>query len=64
MIARAKSVAARSMVMTLFKTSKPCRPGLTTMLRPTCDTEKMLESWVSRRKNVRLVAAVVGDRQS
>ena len=31
-------------------------------LRPTCD-RKMLESWVNHRKNVRLVAEVVCDRQ-
>ena len=30
--------------------------------RPTCD-RIMLESWANRRKNVRLVAYVVGDRQ-
>ncbi len=47
----------------MFKTSKtPITPGLRTGydLPP---TEKMLESWASLRKNVRLVAEVVGDRQ-
>ena len=34
----------------------------TTRLRPPCD-RKMSESWANRRKNVRLVAEVVGDRQ-
>ena len=36
--------------------------GLTTRLRPICD-RKHLESWTSRRKNVRLVTEVVGERQ-
>ena len=60
MIARAKSVVARS-----YSCSKLLKPQshraydqVTTYLRP-----KMLESWASRRKNVRLVAEVVGDRQ-
>ena len=35
---------------------------LTTRLRPTCD-RKMLESCANHRKNVRLVAEVVCDRQ-
>ena len=52
-IARAKSVAARS-----WSCSKPSHTGLTTRLRPTCD-RKMLQSWANRRKNVRLVAEVV-----
>ena len=52
-IARAKSVAARS-----WTCSKPRHTGLTTRLRPTCD-RKMLQSWVNRRKNIRLVAEVV-----
>ena len=62
-IARGKSVAARS-----WSCSKPSHTGLTTRLRPTCD-RKMLEQWANRRENVRLVAefvrlvaAVVGDR--
>ena len=41
---------------------KPQTHRLTTRLRPTCD-RKMLESWTNRRKDVRLVAEVVGDRQ-
>ena len=53
MIARGKSVAARS-----CSCSKPSHTGLTTRLRPTCD-RKMFESWDNRRKNVRLVAEVV-----
>ena len=64
MIASGKSVAARS-----WSCSKPSHTGLTTRLRPTCD-RKMLEWWANRRKNVRLVAAivrlvaeVVGDRK-
>ena len=57
MIARAKSVAARS-----WTCSKPRHTGLTTMLRPTCD-RKMLQSWVYRRKNIRLVTQVVRDRK-
>ena len=40
----------------------PSHTGLTTRL-PTCD-RKMLESSANRRKNIRLVAWVVGDRQS
>ena len=39
----------------------PSHTGLTTRLRPTCD-RKMSESWANRRKDVRLVAEVVGDR--
>ena len=53
MIARAKSVAARS-----WSCSKLSHTGLTTRLRPICDGQ-MLESWEHRRKNVRLVAEVV-----
>ena len=53
MIARGKSVAARS-----WSCSKPSHTGLTTRLRPSCD-RKMLHSWANRRKNVRLVAEVV-----
>ena len=53
MIARGKSVAARSWLC-----SKPSHIGLTTRLRPTCDRNK-LEWWVNRIKNVRLVAEVV-----
>ena len=52
-IARGKSVAARS-----WSCSTPSYTGITTRLRPTCD-RKMLESWVNRRMNVRLVAEVV-----
>ena len=40
----------------------PSHTGLTTRLRPTCD-RTMLESWANRRKDARLVAEVVGDRQ-
>ena len=40
----------------------PSHTGLTTRLRPTCD-RNVLESWANRRKNVRLVAEIVGDRQ-
>ena len=43
-----------------------CKALVTAGLRPGYDlpaTEKMLESWANRRKNVRLVAEVVGDRQ-
>ena len=40
----------------------PRHTRLTTRLRPTCD-RKMLQSWANRRKNVILVAEVVGDRQ-
>ena len=54
---------SRSKVVVMFRTLKaPVTPGL----RPGYDlpaTEKMLESWENRRKNVRLVAEVVGDRQ-
>ena len=64
MIARGKSVAARS-----WSCSIPSNTGLTTRLRPTCD-RKMFQSWANRRKNVllaeevvRLVAEVVGDRK-
>ena len=57
LIARGKSVAARS-----WSCSKPSHTGLTTRLRPTCD-RKMLQSWANRRKNVRLVAEVVGVRK-
>ena len=57
MIARAKSVAARSYVM--FKTS---HTGLTTRLRRSCDQNNS-ESLTNRRKDVRLVAEVVGDRK-
>ena len=56
-IAMGKSVAARS-----WACSKPSHTGLTTRLRPTCD-RKMLQSWANRRKNVRLIAEVVGDRK-
>ena len=57
MIARAKSVAARSW---------SCSKRLNPQSRPGYDlhaTENMLESWANRRKNVRLVAEVVVDRQ-
>ena len=61
---KGKSVAARS-----CSCSKPSHTVLSTRLRPTCD-RKMLESWSTRRKNVRLVtevirlvAEVVGDRK-
>ena len=53
MIARAKSVAARSL-----SCSKPSQTGLMTRSRPTFD-RKMLQLWANRRKNVRLVAEVV-----
>ena len=53
MIARGKSVAARS-----WSCSKPSHTGLTSRLRATCD-RKMLQSWAHCRKNVRLVAEVV-----
>ena len=57
MIARAKPVAARSYVM--FKNS---HTGLTTRLPRSCD-QNNLESYTNRRKDVRLVAEVVGDRK-
>ena len=41
----------------------PSHIRLTSRLRPSCD-KKMLESWANRRKNVRLVAEVVGDRHN
>ena len=61
---------SRSKVVVVFKTPKaPVTPGLrpgydqvTTRLRPTFD-RKMLESLSNRRKSVRLVTDVVGDRQ-
>ena len=56
-IARAKSVAARSYVML-----KPSHIGLTTRLRRRCD-QNNLASYTHRRKDVRLVAEVVGDRK-
>ena len=56
-IARAKSVAARSYVM--FKTS---RTGLTTRLQRSCD-QNNLESLTNHRKDVPMVAEVVGDRK-
>ena len=40
----------------------PSHTGLTTRLRRT-SVEHLFESWANRRKNVRLVAEVVGDRQ-
>ena len=52
-IARAKSVAARS-----WSCSKPSHTWLTTRLPPTCD-RIFLESLANHRKNVRLVAEVV-----
>ena len=64
MIARAKSVAARS-----WSCSKPSHTGILTRLRPTCD-RKILQLWANSRKNVRLVeeivrlvAEVVGNRK-
>ena len=40
----------------------PNHTGLTTRLRPSCD-RKMLETWANRRKNARLLAEVLSDRQ-
>ena len=60
MIARTKSVAARSWSCSTILNPQSHRAydQVTTYLRL-----KMGESWASRRKNVRLVAEVVGDRQ-
>ena len=57
MIARAKSVAARSYVV--FKT---IHTGLTTRLRRSSD-QNNLEPYTHHRKDVRLVAADAGDRK-
>ena len=54
---QAKSVAARSYVM-----FKPSLTGLTTRLRRSCD-QNNLESLTNRRKVIRLVAGVLGDRK-
>ena len=45
-----------------FAYLRPRHTGLTTKLRPSCD-RIVLEAWANRRKNVRLVAEVVVDRQ-
>ena len=54
-----KSAKAKTSVISYIKPqSHRAYDQVTTYLRP-----KMLESWANRRKNVRLVAEVVGDRQ-
>ena len=40
----------------------PNHTGLTTRLRPSCN-RNMLETWPNRRKNARLVAEALSDRQ-
>ena len=59
MVARAKSVAARSWSCSKLLNPQPHRAYDQVT---TCD-RKIRESWACRRKNVRLVADVVGDRQ-
>ena len=43
----------------VFRSLSPSHTGLTTRLRPPCD-RFFFESWANRRKNVQLVAEVVG----